>query len=43
MSNPIIDTLNESDLLRDIEERSIIIFNYQNYGLFDRDNAINKI
>ena len=43
MSNPIIDTLNESDLLKDIEERSVIIFNYQNYGLFDRDNAINKI
>ena len=43
MSNPIIDSLNESDLLKDIEERNIIIFNYQNYGLFDRDNAINKI
>ena len=43
MSNPIIDTLNESDLLKDIEERKIIIFNYQNYSLFDRDNAIYKI
>ena len=43
MSNPIIDSLNESDLLKDIEERNIIIFNHQNYDLFDRDNAINKI
>lgn len=43
MSNPIKNILDKESIMKDIEEREIIICNYQKYGLFDRDNAIKKI
>ncbi len=43
MSNPIIDAFDKASLIKDIDERNSIIFNYQRYGLLDRDAAIKKI
>lgn len=43
MSNPIKDAFDKASLIKDINERDSIIFNYQRYGLLDRDDAIKKI
>lgn len=43
MSNPIKDAVDKASLIKDIDERDSIIFNYQRYGLLDRDDAIKKI
>lgn len=43
MSNPIKDAFDKASLIKDIDERDSIIFNYQRYGLLDRDDAIKKI
>lgn len=43
MSNPIIDEFDKASLIKDINERDSIIYNYQKYGLLDRDDAIKKI
>ncbi len=43
MSNPIKDAFDKASLVKDIDERDSIIFNYQRYGSLDRDVAIKKI
>lgn len=37
------DAFDKASLIKDINERDSIIFNYQRYGLLDRDDAIKKI
>lgn len=43
MSDYIKDIFDKESLIKDIAERENIIFNYQRYGLLDRDDAIKKI
>ncbi|MEY8367808.1 hypothetical protein AALA24_03470 [Anaerovoracaceae bacterium 42-11] len=43
MGNPIKNAFDKASLIKDIDERNSIIFNYQRYGLLDRDDAIKKI
>lgn len=43
MRNPIIDEFDKASLIKDINERDSIIYNYQKYGSLDRDDAIKKI
>ena len=43
MNNSIKDIFDKASLMRDIDERDNIIFNYQRYGLLDRDGVIKKI
>ena len=43
MSNSVKDEFDKVSLINDIREIDSIVFNYQEYGLLDRNEAIRKI
>ena len=43
MSNSIKDEFDKVSMIKDIKEIDSIVFNYQKYGLLDRNEAIRKI